>query len=450
MKNIISPIVETINEDIVKESFLKYLNDYDNENNKTEPVNKKSDHLRKPEQVRFAFKELTKYYSETFTNEVYRITKEIEIHQKNDEDTFADFLNVNYKELISWFNAKELQKPANLKFDKSDIDSKYINYGMRLVRYHLQNEFIAPIINFIDNNYISFLVILSIFPAPIEKLISEISNNNLVLKVLKTDKPTTTKFHAVYSEVNKCSYYLSYNSFVDLSSYYDHLNSVVNEFETYINETVQLFQDTVEKISLYNKIKLGIKFALLSFSKVDSSNTTVTEYLPKNARNDTYAIFHQFINESFHESQEVKFNPDLIDFQDLQYNITKKALVFIKTKINVLKGSQELIDKESKPIYGVPPVNLFHNKIKTNLTVPQIACLFKYFSEENDILDMKNKTDLYRNIAACFTSKRKEEFAAGTVGKNFNQPDEQSLEYWKEKCTHFLQFIKKFRENNGG
>lgn len=60
MKNIISPIVKIINEDVVKESFLKYMDEYNNENNKTEPFNKKTDHFRKPKQVNFAISELTK------------------------------------------------------------------------------------------------------------------------------------------------------------------------------------------------------------------------------------------------------------------------------------------------------------------------------------------------------------------------------------------------------
>ena len=63
---------------------------------------------------------------------------------------------------------------------------------------------------------------------------------------------------------------------------------------------------------------------------------------------------------------------------------------------------------------------------------------------------MKNKTDLYQSIAACFTSKRREEFKAGTVRKNFNQPDEQTIEFLIEKLTHLLQYFKNLRNNIRG
>ncbi len=445
MKNIISPIDGIIKEDSVKESFLKYFNEYNN--NKTESVNNKSEHSPKQKQVLFAFNELVECYSEIFTKEVNLITKEIKIQEVKDNDNFTDFLLINYKELLSLFNEKELKKPAQFKFDKSVRDSKYIKYAMRLVNYHLQNKFVLPIINFIDVNYISFLFELTILPLPMQKLMDEIRNSNLVLEALKTDKPLTSKFHPVRSELDRSLYYLSYNSFVDLYSYHSYLNEIVNEFEEYSNQTFQLIEDPSEKINLYNKIRLTLKFALLSFSKVDSSNTTEVDFLPKYARNDTSAIVHQFINESFKDTQKVKFNPGLIDFQDLQYSITNRALLFITKKITILNDSQKLIDKQSKSVNGVPQSNSFHDKIRTNLTVPQLSYLFNCLFAENDILDEKNKTALRRSISSCFTSKRSEDISAESIRTSLKKLNEKVIDFWIEKWIHMIQLAKKDRKN---
>jgi len=447
MKNIISTIKKLISEDVVNESFLKYLDDYNSENIETETVNSTSDPHRKQLQINHAFNELTKYYSEIFTNGVNRVIKEIETQEINHHDDFVEFIQDNYKQLLSLFNDKELTKLSQFNFDESDYDTKLMSHVMRLVKFQIQNDFVIPLIKLIENNYTTILINDCIFPIPINRLIQEINSNNLLLKILDSDQSTTIKFCPVYSELNNCRYYLSYNFFIDLSSYNSHLTKVLNEFENYSNQTIHKIKDSSEKIKIYNHIRLHIKSSLSLFSKIASSNGVVTESLQKHIRNDTHDIYNQYISESFHVSQVVKFTPNLIDFQDLQYTIAKRALVLVETKINVIKDGIKIKDEETKIIYCAPPMNLFHNKIKTKLTVPQLSYLFNCLYEEEGILEKKNKTALRQSISSCFTSKRKEDISAESIRISFNTPNEKILEFWIEKFTHMMQFAKKEREN---
>ena len=177
MKNIILPITEIIVSDIVKESVLKYVNHY--KNNKSKYSSKKHEHHQNQKHLNFALEELSKQYIATFTKETERIIHQLKVYEKDNQVNFPGFLRVNYNQLISLINEKELEKPSGFVADKSTTDKEYVSHAVELVRFHFQNEYVIPLINFIDDNYISILIKLKIFPLPVEKLINEIKDNKI-------------------------------------------------------------------------------------------------------------------------------------------------------------------------------------------------------------------------------------------------------------------------------
>jgi len=339
-------------------------------------------------------------------------------------------------------------KPAPFHFEDPEYNSKYIIHVMQLISFHVQDKFVIPLLNFIEKNYIVFLMDDCVFPLPVDKLIKVIDSHNLVFETLNTDEAKPDNFCAEYSDRDNCFYYLSYNMFVDLSSYNIYLNKIVSEFEEYINSTTQNIEGAYEKINLLNQIRLKIKSSILLFSKLPKSNNAVKKSLPQYARSDTYAIYNQLIIESFHQSKDVQFSPSLIDFQDLQHSIAKGAHVFIKTKLWMLEESMALKNDEPKTVSGTDPQNIFHDKIKTNLTVPQISFLFRCLLEENDILEEKNKTALRQSIASCFTSKRRENISAESIRKKFNSFDDETILFWIDRLQRMLQFAQDELDNN--
>jgi len=447
MKNIISTIKKLVSEDVVNESFLKYIDLYIIKNDKNVNREKVTNRFHSQLQVNFAFDELSKHYSEILSQEVEQITQEIEAQEKNNEEDFKYFLHVNYKELMSMFNKKKAIKSPPFNFDDPEFNSNYIVPVMELVAFYLRKTFVIPLLNYIESNYIGFLMDDCIFPLQIKKLIKEFNNHNLTFETLKNDEPKPDKYCPVFSERNNCSYYLSYNKFIDLASYSKHLSKVVSSFEENINLTIENIERVYDRINLLNQIRLKIKSSILLFSKLPNCSSADKKSLPQYARNDTNAIFTQLIIESFSNLKVVQFSPSIFDFQDLQHSFANEAYVFIKTKLCMLQECEEFKNEESKSSGTNGSYNIFHDKIKTNLTVPQLAFLFKCLYEEKDILDEKNKTALRQSISSCFTSKRKEDISTESIRKYFNSYDDKTIDFWIEIFTHMKQFAIKEREN---
>lgn len=445
MNNILSHAIRLISDENISSNLSKYMEMYPSKNINVTAKDENSN--QKQLQLYFAFEEVSKSYNSKFKSEFNKIKEEITIRESGNMNEFSDFIVYNYKELMNMLYEKNLSKPSKYKVTNSDDKLKQLKYASRLVRYNFQNNLVTPVINLIEDNYISFLLNDWIFPIPVQNLIEEISNHKLKMEILSPGKKATAKFLTVQSNLNKQLYYLSYNTFSDLTSYNDYLNKVLVKFEEYTFSRINQLDDIYEKIGLFNQIRLQIKSTILLFSRLESTFTDEKTF-PRYARNDTNALYNQYIREIFPDSQNIRFNPDLIDFQDLQFSIAKRAALFIGAKLNLLRDQLKLNENESKLIGGIPSVNHQQEKIKTELTVAQISYLFKCLYEEKDILEEKNKTALRNSISSCFTSKRREYISAESIRGCFNKPEDKTIEFWIEKFTHLLQFAKKERQNN--
>ena len=84
-------------------------------------------------------------------------------------------------------------------------------------------------------------------------------------------------------------------------------------------------------------------------------------------------------------------------------------------------------------------------KLKTNLTVKELAYLFRALHDEK-IIESRQKTDLFNFIAESFSSKQKEDISANSIKNAFDTPDYNAVDFWQEKFTHFMQKAKKDKE----
>lgn len=85
------------------------------------------------------------------------------------------------------------------------------------------------------------------------------------------------------------------------------------------------------------------------------------------------------------------------------------------------------------------------NKLKTNLTVKEIAYLFRALYDEG-IIEAKHKTDIFNFIAESFSSKQKEDVSANSIKNAFDVPDFNAIDFWQGKFTHLMQRAKKDKE----
>lgn len=389
---------------------------------------------------------ITKYYKSLFQNETNRISNEISNNYQNGLSNFSDYLIKNYNGIKHLHNPNHLLEVPSFNNIETPVNSKHLFYSNELIRYYLQAEFVIPMIEFIEKIFIMYLVKDSIYPAPIENLLREIKNDNMAFEN-RNPELVDKNNHVIYSDLNKRLYYFSYNSYTDLSLYKSHLDSVVYSYEHYLNEVSQYITDTNQRLKFYNQIRLKIKAIIDLFHETTVEKSGTNYGIPIFVRKDTLAVFKQYMVDYFIRNKKAKAMPGLSDFQDLQYHVALKAKIHVESKIKLLnlEFDHDLTSLDNKK--NNEEVTIRNSKLKSNLSVPQIAYLLRCFEKEKDIINIPNKSELFRKIASSISSANQDNISPDSLKNKFNMPDDKAIEYWIEKFTHFLQFAKKERDN---
>jgi hypothetical protein len=168
--------------------------------------------------------------------------------------------------------------------------------------------------------------------------------------------------------------------------------------------------------------------------------------MPNFMRKDTLALLKQYVIESFSPEQNILFSPGLGDFQDLQYSIGKKALLHLEAKIKIMQYNMNL-HKQHDTSSNNKPGQFEFKKIKTELTVNQIAVLLRILIEEKGIIDESVKIELCRKVVNIVSSSNMEDISAKSLNNRLSKYDHNAVNFWIEKLTHLLQIAKKIRDN---
>ena len=119
------------------------------------------------------------------------------------------------------------------------------------------------------------------------------------------------------------------------------------------------------------------------------------------------------------------------------------------TYVDVVQHSLEEFKKEyyglkpnSNSQQNVPP----KKKLKTNLTVKEIAYLFRAL-ESVKIIESNQKTDIFNFIAESFSSKQKEDISAKSLKNAYTTPDLNAVDFWLQKFGDCKEKARKDKEN---
>lgn len=130
-----------------------------------------------------------------------------------------------------------------------------------------------------------------------------------------------------------------------------------------------------------------------------------------------------------------------VNFEDYETAIGLDEIKEVNNlKIDYLDQLVNLIDGFSFETAPVPS-----KKLKTNLTVKELAYLFRALHDEK-IIESRQKTDIFNFIADNFSSKQKDEISANSIKNAFDTPDYNAVDFWQEKFTHLMQKAKKDKE----
>jgi hypothetical protein len=186
--------------------------------------------------------------------------------------------------------------------------------------------------------------------------------------------------------------------------------------------------------------------SLSQFQIITKENQLHTVPMQNFVRKDTLALLKQYVYEKFSPEQKILFSPGLVDFQDLQYSMGKKALLHLEAKIKIMqyKGSLHK-QKDTSSINKIEHLEI--KKIKTGLTVNQIAFILRIIIEEKGIVEEPSKIELCRKLTNMISSSQQEDLSAGSMNKKINIYNHKAADFCIEKLMHFLQIAKKIRED---
>jgi len=185
----------------------------------------------------------------------------------------------------------------------------------------------------------------------------------------------------------------------ELKMYLDTVSSITfDKIQTWLNK----FNTTYEEATKYSDVNNELHFYLQSFP-VTYSETERNDYSPEK-ENIQIDFCHYFNKAKLQEA--IEFIEDLFK----------------------IKGS------------SVP-------KLKTNLSVPELATLFRELQKlKPDIFKNNNKAELQRFISNNFTSKKQDNISNKSLKKYFDTTDHNAADFWIENMYTIIDNLKKSKE----
>lgn len=134
---------------------------------------------------------------------------------------------------------------------------------------------------------------------------------------------------------------------------------------------------------------------------------------------------------TFYDNHSIRNTNEIIAFIDEQMN--EYNLNPISSTIN----TQQVNTKDNQT-----------PKLKTNLTVPEIAFLFKMLKElKPQIFNTESDAELFRFISANFETKRSTEEGISTqkLRNLFSDPELKAVKFWEKHFHTFIAEVKKYK-----
>lgn len=94
-------------------------------------------------------------------------------------------------------------------------------------------------------------------------------------------------------------------------------------------------------------------------------------------------------------------------------------------KSEIASSKQYLIENDEQKTLPEPPTE--QKKLKVNISVPELAYLFKMLNEAKpEIFSVDSKAELYRFISANFSTKATENISVNSIANNYTTPDKKT------------------------
>lgn len=231
---------------------------------------------------------------------------------------------------------------------------------------------------------------------------------------------------------------------------------ISNQFYSFLKSQIEYeeknkFDLDEESLDLISSVENKEFFDWASFGGLISDESDLYDIPSINAKFD---FIYRYISDKALQyeflSDRLNFIENIIDtikhflddnpnfkYRDLNDTVPRRLIRLLQSDYDTLKANPK-IDLQV----------LDRNKIKAiklNLTVSQLALLFRLF-EENDLINLDiSKTEYYNTISKAFSTKRSSTISSNALGNDYVQPNKKDYDFWKDK---FLELARKSKFHN--
>ncbi|MGR7813222.1 hypothetical protein [Lacinutrix undariae] len=263
------------------------------------------------------------------------------------------------------------------------------------------------------------------------------------------------KYMAIAERLNTFKSFLQYHKEETESEETNEIYDLLDTIRTKDHTDLQLYNIVKERTQL-NKDALQYLYKDIEvylFGEKDDFECNYSEEETEQAIEDLKAKGHTeddlimlgYIRKS--KALDVKTNDLTLD-----YTYINKEKLFFPLEFFPIYQLQGLINAELSKIQEkedlINPQTKSTPKLKTDLSVPQLALLFKMINDlKPKIFNTKSDAELFRFISANFQTKKSTEKGISTqkLRNECNSPDLKAIEFWEKHLHTMLSELRKLK-----
>jgi len=390
----------------------------------------------------------TEYYYYLITNEETKIIKKLhEILAVSENEAEQKFLlNTAYRRIIYFLGEtgmllKQIDNTDDLVYDILPEDEIQAE---KKINSYILSIFKTILIRLIFDIQNSFPDLLNL---------KKLTEDDIYITILHQIPPSITTLHIiVMMDVARAKYYISkvtYSKEKTLDYLLETMEILVLYFSTKINskERASGIKKLAENIQAFENLLYVMEFGY------DNENPTYEDLVSTDFQEEIFTHASKNITSQL-EKQAHPLNRLVI------INKLEKDVSFLKSKIqvdeNILFPSiprRILVMLLNNKTYLNANLSIDLSKVieaktkhlKTNLSVPQLAYLFKMLMDSKpDIFDVKTNKELYQFIEANFTTKGKDEGpSVASLNNLYSDVDKEVASFWADRLRKMLEDARK-------
>jgi hypothetical protein len=268
-----------------------------------------------------------------------------------------------------------------------------------------------------------------------------VHEDNLILKVINGAKIGTAVIGLIFNRITshfERGHLISNNFYNYLKSHIEYEEKSIFDLD---DNTAKLVSE-IENMKFLDWVSIGglmsDEIATEEISDINEKFDFVYRYISDKALQNLFVSDKlNFIENVVDSVKDFLNDRENYKYKSLNDTIPRRLIRLLQSDYDSLKANPQ-IDLKEFDRNRIKP-------IKLNLTVSQLALLFRLL-EENDLINLDiSKTEYYNTISKAFSTKRSISISSNALGNDYVQPNKKDYEFWNDKFFELAKKVK-FRD----